>query len=289
MNTVHLSTLICLVLTTGSPKPTLEELGDQAWSERANVAVAGDPVPDAEATRRAVVAYERAHEADPENLGLYFKLMEALYFEGYFVVTDPAAQRRIYEREVKLAGQAVDLVERRAGQGVDLGVLSREQKIDDLRQQPEAVDAHFWGAITWGLWGMSHSRLASGAQGVAQKIRDHAEMVVALDETYADAGGLRLLGRLHTATPKIPFFTGWIDRQAGLRHLRRALELSRRDPRNLLFLAEGILAFEKQNRGEALELLREASLHRPDPDYLVEQMETIELARQRLAELEEKP
>jgi hypothetical protein len=145
------------------------------------------------------------------------------------------------------------------------------------------VRAHFWGAIAWGLWGMSHSYFASGTKGVAGKIRDHAQAVILLDSNYADAGGLRLLGRLHTATPKIPLFTGWIDRTEGLELLERAYEVSDRDPRNALFLAEAILEFRPEQKERALELLREVSSRSPDPSYLVEQTETLSSARLLLA------
>ena len=68
--------------------------------------------------------------------------------------------------------------------------------------------------------------------------------------------------------------------------LRRALEVSRRDPRNLLFLAEGILEYDKENRAEALALLRELAAREPDPEEVVEHSEPLEQARRLLEELE---
>ena len=154
MTTLLISSVVSLLLTAAPSTPTLEERGDQAWRERATL--------ETETVRRAVAAYEEALEADPENLGLLFKLMEALYFEGYFVIDDESAQKKIYEREVKLARRALDLVDRRAGKGADLGSLAPKERIELLRQVPGAVDAHFWAAVSWGLWGMSHNRAIAG-------------------------------------------------------------------------------------------------------------------------------
>ena len=161
-----------------------------------------------------------------------------------------------------------------------------EETVSLAEGDQSAVRAHFWAAIAWGLWGMSHSYFASGTKGVAARIRDHALKVISLDEEFADAGGLRLLGRLQTATPKVPLFTGWIDRAEGLSLLDRAYSLSNRDPRNALFLAEAILKYLPEQRVRAVGLVREVSARSPDPDYLVEQTETLTEARRLLAELE---
>ena len=159
-----------------------------------------------------------------------------------------------------------------------------------VRPGPAArVRAHFWAAIAWGLWGMSHGYLEAGARGVAGKIRHHAQQVIDLDPGFADAGGLRLLGRLHSATPKIPLFTGWIDRERGIELLRKANRISTRDARNPLFLAEALLEHRPEARQEAIELLREVSARSPDPQRLVEESETIEGARQVLERLGEGP
>jgi hypothetical protein len=119
----------------------------------------------------------------------------------------------------------------------------------------------------------------AAAKNAARRIRDHARIVTLIDPEYADAGGMRLLGRLHTATPRVPLFTGWIDRREGLELLGRANTISTRDPRNPLFLAEAILDHDPRRSVEALELLTELARRAPDPAYVVEQTEILEQAR----------
>jgi hypothetical protein len=118
---------------------------------------------------------------------------------------------------------------------------------------------------------------------VASRIRRHAEVLIELDPRYADAGGLRLLGRLHTATPRVPFVTGWIDRREGIELLRRAHATSTSDARNALFLAEALLEHAPDRRAEAIALLREVAAHSPAPESVVEETETIDAACRRLA------
>lgn len=280
------ATLLLLILLSSAPlwSEAPEARGDRAWRERAS----GFPAHlDSQPTALAIAAYQQALDAQPDDLALHLKLMEALYFQGSFLVADRARQQKIYDWMLALSERTLELLA--TATGSDLKDLPPEVRAERLRQVPEAARVHFWAAITWGLWGMSHSRLAAASRGAAGEIRDHAAVVILLDPLYAHGGGLRLLGRLHTATPKVPFFTGWIDRQEGLALLRRALGVSRQDPRNLLFLAEAILDYEPGHREEALALLREVSGRRPDPDYLVEQNETLERARELLAELESRP
>jgi hypothetical protein len=146
----------------------------------------------------------------------------------------------------------------------------------------ELVNAHFWSAVSWGLWGMSHSRMRAGASGVATRIREHAERVIELDPEFADGGGYRLLGRLHTATPKIPLLTGWIDRELGVELLETACRTSSADPRNPLFLAEALLRFRPGERDRALRLLEDVAGREPMEGRRAEDLEAIGQARELL-------
>jgi len=151
---------------------------------------------------------------------------------------------------------------------------------------PLAREAVFWSGISWGVWGQNHARLVAAHRGAAARIRERAETLIALDPSFASAGGLRLLGRLHAIAPKVPLFTGWVDRREGLALLRRANAISTQDPRNPLFLAEAILDQEPAHRAEALALLREVVGRTPDPGQLLEETEILEQARATLARAE---
>ncbi len=282
------ATACCLaVLLLRAPlwAETPEQRGDRFFRQRATGFVAnGAPKP--EPIDAAVAAYEEALGKEPNNPRLIFKLLDALYFKGYHVTQDKQLKRQIFQRLVDLTGRALELVAAGTGRADELADLSLEQRAELLRAVPEAAEAHYWAIASWGLWGMTHNPLKALTKGVGGKVRDYSRLLILIDERHHDAAGLRMLGRFHTEAPKVPLITGWVDRKEGLRLLRHAVGISRRDPRNLLFLAEAILDYEEDNRAEALTLLRELAGREPPADELVEHSESIELARALLAELE---
>ena len=167
---------------------------------------------------------------------------------------------------------------------------ARREKFDRLVEVCEeaaardgTVEAHFWAAIAWGEWTTVHGSVRAGLEDAAGKIRDHAEAVLRLDPAYRDGAGARLLGRLHAKAPRIPGFTGWVDREEGIRLLRSALATSRGDARNALFLAEALLDHRPGAKEEALALLREVSARAPSGPRAREDRETIDEARRLLA------
>jgi tetratricopeptide (TPR) repeat protein len=282
---IFAAAFILVLWTSPLAAETAEERGDRHYRDRAaGFLDSGKLDPDEIAA--AIEAYEEALERAPDSLALHFKLMDALYFQGFYVVAEKRGQRPIFDRLLELSERGLELTAAKTGKAAEIDSLAPEKQAEILAQVPEAAEAHFWSAAAWGLWGMSHSPWSALRAGVIDEVQEHAAMVVRLDDHCHDAGGLRILGRLYTKTPKVPLITGWIDRQEGLSLLRRALAISRRDPRTLFFLAEAILDYEKQSRDEAIDLLRELAGRSPDPAELYEETQVLQEARELLAEVE---
>jgi tetratricopeptide (TPR) repeat protein len=262
-----------------------EARGDRLWARRAEGFAASGRA-DPALAGGAVAAYEEALRAQPQDLRLRFKLIEALYFAGHFADRNPAAARARFDRAVALSDEACARVAAQAG-GPALDPLQPvEARAKALAGVSGAVDAHFWAAVSWGLWGMSHGNMESALHGVADRIRDHASLVAALDPTYRDAAGWRLLGRLHTQVPRLPVVTEWVSRDQGISLLRRAVETSDRDARNPLYLAEALLSNRPKERSAALSLLREVTQRTPRPGSLIEDSEILAQARKTLGQAE---
>ena len=273
--------VLALACAADAPASAAETAaGDVAWTRR------GDDRDETGKIRRtaideAITHYEAALALEPKSFALRFKLMEAEYFLGHFVLPDNRARRTAFKRSLALTEEMMALLAEEIGKP-DLARLPVEKQIELLKNVPKAAPTHFWAAINWGLWGLASGYFAAGREGVATRIRDHATILIGLDEKYADGGGFRILGRLHTVTPRIPFATWWLDRLKGIEWLRRAHTISRRDARNALFLAEALLEHAPDKRTEALDLLREAAAVEPDPSHMIEDMETNSAARERL-------
>ncbi len=256
--------------------------GDAAWARRAEGQVNGRAA-DAPISA-AVAAYEEALRRQPENLEVMWKLLRALYFRGEFTTEDPDAKQEIFDRGRQVSEAALDRlaarVSGRVGGRKKLDKMTPEELCEAFREVPEAVPIYYWGGVHWGLWGEVFGKIAAARQGVGQRIRDYSLVVIGLAPAeYEDAGGYRLLGRLHTVAPKIPFFTGWINREAAIRELRRAVEIGPAEPYNAFYLADALLQYQKDRKHEAIELLRELSALEPRPHKQVEDSNIRERAR----------
>lgn len=269
-----------------TPQELIDQ-GDAAWERRAEGASEAQARPGP--VQEAVDAYEQALEADPSSLEARWKLLRGLYFLGEYATPDEdtEAQRAVYERGRDLGEEGLARLARRVPEASDADDLRRLDPAE-LRRHfgdvPAAGPLFFWTAIHWGLYGENIGRLTAARQGVGDHIRDYAEATVALDETYESAGGHRLLGRLHAVAPKIIFFTGWVDREEALEHLRQAWKLAPDEPYNGWYLAEAILEHEPEKRSEALSILRELASRSPRAGHATEDAYVLSQVRNLLAE-----
>lgn len=282
--------LLAAGLAGSAQADTTEALskGMEAWNRR----WVGHRGPRADPARieEAVTAYQSALDADPENLAARVGLIKALYFLGEHALEDRDTRLRVFERGCRLAEDGIDQL----GHGYEGDPRPSlrnepvpESLIEHLSKTPEARGVYLWGSIQWGLWGRERGKIASAREGVAAKIRDYASVVIALDERYENAGGHRVLGRLHSEAPRLPFFTGWIDREVAIESLERAVELAPNDLLSQLYLFEALLLYDRSRRTEAVDGLRRLITQKPNPDYLVEELQALADARALLDRLQQ--
>ena len=262
--------VVLFVLVTPPAATAQDDLaeGDAAWSRRAEGHRGGRAQPariDA-----AIAAYERALKQRPDDLEAAWKLLRALHFKGEYAVTTREAKQEVFGRGRDVVEHAIDVLARRAGGRKKLDAMKPAAAAKALAGAPEAPSVLLWGAVCWGLWGDAFGRVASARQGVGERIQRYGEIVVAMDERFADAGGHRLLGRLHTLAPEVPFVTGWIDRDFAISELRRAVQLAPQDPYNQLYLAEALLEHQPEKKQEALKILRRLAQQKPVAERPVE-------------------
>lgn len=281
---VLLTPLGLATLPLAAQTEDLAALGNDAWLRRHEKQEAGRAQPQPIDT--AIDAFTRALEVSPEDLGLRWQLLRALYFKGEYVLDDSDEKLALFERSRDLADGGRNLLHARH-RSRNAEDLSPEEIAAEVGDDPDAAATYFWSAVHWGLWGRHRGALAAAKAGVASKIRRFAETVVLLDEVMEEAGGHRILGRLHAEAPKLPFVTGWVDRDLAISELERAMELAPEGLLTHLYLAEALLEFRPHRRAEALDLLRALSDRTPNPAYEVEETRIIEDARRLLNSLEQ--
>lgn len=277
---------LLLLLGLGAPLAAQDPIaqGDAAWARRAEGhrggRAAAGPVDE------ALAAYERAVKARPASqadMEPYWKLLRAIHFKGDFIARDRAERQQVFGRAREVSEAGLDLLARRAGGRAKLDEMSPAETARLLKGIPGAIDFYVWAGVDWGLWGDAFGKMAAARQGVGERIRHYGEVGLAMDERYERAAPLRLLGRLHTLAPKIPFITGWVDRDKAVSYLRRAVAIAPEDPYNVLYLADALLQHQPEKKAEAVALLRKLVATQPAPERVVEESKALEDARALLA------
>lgn len=269
-------------LSSAAEVDDLIAFGDDWWARRAEGHDADRAAP--EPISQAVDAYSRAVEAAPGDLDARWRLLRALYFQGEYATGDEDEKLAIFEHGRQLAEEGLDLLAEPLGGRKVADEMEPAELAAAVEDRTLAAQTYFWAAAHWGLWGQVRGKLAAARQGVAGTVRDYAERVIALDETLQHAGGHRVLGRLHSEAPRIPFITGWVDHDRAVTELERTRELAPGDLLTKVYWAEAVLEHAPRRSAEALAELRTVSTSSPDPAFLVEELHAIAEARRILAE-----
>lgn len=265
-----------------SSNPLVGE-GDRQYANRASGR--NGIVADPRKILAAISAYSQAAEA-PDQIEARWKLARALYFRGTYTGLEPANQAPVFDRARSYSDQAVQmLTDRLRRRGTDPDKLSPAQLAEALAGEGDAKPVFFWSAVSWGEWALAAGKLVAAQRGAADRIRRDSEVVIALDPEFEEGGGYRILGRLHSQSPRLPILTPWVSREAGIEQLRKAIAVSSTNFPNRLFLAEALYEHggpaEKQ---EAITLLDALATDTPSPTHLVESLRLQDLARKDLAE-----
>jgi len=255
--------------------------GNAAWARRAEGHQGDRAQPGP--VNEAIAAYERAVKEQPDRLEGTWKLLQALHYKGDFAAPSKEGKQQAFARGKEVAEAGIDRLARKVGGRAKLDAMTPAQAAKALSSISEAKPIFLWAAVHWGLWGDVFGRLAAARQGVGDRVRRYSEVLIALDERYEDAGGHRVLGRLHTLAPKVPFVTGWVDRDKAVAELRKAVALGPDNLDNHVFLAEALFEYQPAKAAEAREILRRVLARRPVPELVVEQERSLVNAKALLA------
>jgi hypothetical protein len=239
--------------------------GDRAWDARAEVLKGRLATQDK--IEEAVRSYRAACETAPTPAEACWKLLRALHYLIEFTNASERRKDEAVEEAVSLATTRIDALAQGDGNGRDSAQL------------------YFWAAIVWGARGQRVGLLTIVREGVARRMHDYARQAVELDPEIERGGGYRLLSRLHASLPRVPFVSGWVDRDQVLPLAEQAYSIAPDDPGNRLILALALLERAPERRPQAAELLASISQRAPRPALLAEDLAIREEARERLASL----
>ena len=283
--TIPLVFLACLAtasVSLSAQTPDFEN-PQEAWEGR-SVGFEGEWAPP-EPIRAAIENLDRALEQAPEDLEVHESLMRALYYQGTFTELTDDERKAVFGRGTEVASSAMTLLH-----GTDELRWKRiEQIVEEGRGQEQAGPLHYWAAILWGSWGDHHGAMAALRKGVADRLRVHGQVALELAPDYDSAGPYRFLGRMHAVAPKVPGFTGWVDRETAVELLEEGHRRAPEHPGNRLFLAEVWLKHRPSKKQEALELLEELLASQPRAAWLVEDTFALRQAKETAEALADEP
>lgn len=279
---------LTLLVSSVSPIPAqdldLMARGDAAYLRRAEGH--SGSVAQAEPIGESIAAFEELLTQDAKNLEARWKLLRSLYYQGEHVLQDDDERLALYEAAREISDVGREQLAITAGLGDDPDSMKTDKLAVALADTTDSAQIYFWSAVHWGLWGQYRGKMAAAKEGVAKKIRNFSEIVIEIDEEMEEAGGHRVLGRLHSEAPKLPFFTGWVDRKTAVSELRRGIELAPDAPLTRFYLADALLEHFPDQEQEARALLNDLVQLEPDQAYVVEQTQVIADAQALLTSLD---
>lgn len=200
--------------------------------------------------RQAAAIWEARLQRDPGDFEAAWKLARARYWLGGHA---PAAERK-------------DLLEAGIRTGRTAAAIA-----------PNRPEGHFWIAANMGALAESFGL----RQGLKYRgdIRDELMIVLKLDPAFQQGSADRALGRWYFKVPGL--FGG--SKKKSEEHLRRSLGYNPNSTASLFFLAETLIALDREEEAKReLRKLRDAPV---DPAWAPEDREFKEKAKQLLAGL----
>jgi tetratricopeptide (TPR) repeat protein len=228
----------------------------------------------------AIAAYQRAVNADPNDLEAHWKLLRAYRFKGAYTTTTLPQKQQVYDAAKSAGEKAVAVAYRKTGTSVK---SSEKQVADASRKVPGAAEVFLWDAVIWGEWGLAYGKMAAARQGAADRIRREATIAHLASPRIEDGAPSRVLGRLHDMTPRIPLVTGWASSKEAVRFLHESLRIGPDNKLTMVFLAAAMVSNDSSTKPQAIQILQGVVNSPLDPQYPVEDAAAVEDAKALLA------
>ena len=259
--------------------------GDRAYASRGELNN-GRGRADPSRIVTAIAAYEEALAVDPTNLAVRWKTMASLYFAGDFTASSEEIAHDFYERGRALGETGIAQVRERLELSQKLSELTAEEIRAAVPSEltHDVGQLYFWAAIDWGAWARTEGFLKIVTEGVAGKLRGYAKVSLALDPGIYRGGNQRLLAHMHANLPRVPFVSGWVDREKAVGFADQAIAVKADDVGNRAILGLVLLDAAPGRRSEGLAILEEVLVSQPRAELVVEDQATLEMARERLDE-----
>ena len=206
---------------------------------------------------QAIDAFTNAKQSPDHELDAGVYLLRSYYYKGKFVTQDDKGKKEIF----------------------NLGKNLGEELVEKF---PKSAAIRYWYLVNLGSWSEVYGIFAAAKEGVADIMRDHAEIIIDLDLNYSNGGGYFMLGAVHLKSPYIPFLLSWPNNDEALDFLTKSFQTGIATPTQTVYRAR---AFYKDGQKErAIQLLKKLISQPLSNDEPVEDFEQHHKAKAFLAE-----
>jgi tetratricopeptide (TPR) repeat protein len=233
---VHITVTAALLIALGMPLSLSAGQGETAL-EKARQAF--DRRADPEEAKAGLRLYQKAAKENPSSYEARWEGARAYAYYLEYPFADGTD-----EEKIDLAQKGIDLAQ------------------DALKLKKKGVEAHYWLAALYGLYGEAKGVLKS--LSLVPKIKNELDICLMEDASVDCYGPDRILGRMYY---ELPWFAGGNNRRS-LRHLETCVKKCPENDLSRLYLAETYKAVGKND--EAREQLGVILNRKPDPRWAPE-------------------
>lgn len=197
--------------------------------------------------------YTALKTTDDEKATQY--LLQCYYFKGAFVVKTKVEQQKNYLKGALLGEHAIKIY-------------------------PKNETILMWYIANFSKYGESLGLVNSAKNGLADKVKLHAEKLLELNPKFNDGAGYKILGVINYKVPHIPLMLTWPSKTKAEEYLKKALAINPKSISNLYYYAEFLS--EVKRKEEAKIVLKMVVETHPRKTNLIEDLYDLNQARKLL-------
>ncbi len=218
--------------------------GDFYFKNRNNITISVKAI---ENINRVIELYNKAIDLKEDEV-IFYKLTKAMDFKYNYLLTD----EKYYQ-------------EKRDNYKF---LIERINKFCEKNNCNESKYILYSWAILTGRFGELMNIMEAAADGTAGKIKDYAEKLIKIDNSFENHAAYIILGRLHFKAPNIVFLLTWPDKKKAKEYLEKYLEKEPDSLTGIYFLAD--ILWESGEKVKAKELYEKVLKTKPRKDFYYE-------------------
>jgi tetratricopeptide (TPR) repeat protein len=208
---------------------------------------------------KCITAYKNIFEKNPSD-GIFFKYVLAVDFKNSYLVADKELKKQAYK-------DLITVMDKFCGNNI-LCASSNYMAYSSM--------------TLWGRYGEIIDIMEAATSGIAEKVKNNAEKIYALDRTFKGWVASYALGRLHYKAPNIVFVLTWPDKNLSKKYLE---EYNAANPADILgktYLADTL--WDLGDKEKAIELYKQAVRMEPRKSDYFEDISDLKEAAARAKE-----